>query len=65
MVVMAHSTITAGKPSRPVNALMICCSAESSATMYRKRVTSLSKNEGVSGTFRAMARSSAYVNRLK
>lgn len=47
MVVMAHSTITAGKPLRPVNALIICCSAESSATIYKNKVMSLKKNVSI------------------
>lgn len=65
MVVMAHSTITAGKPLRPVNALIICCSAESSATIYKNKVMSLEKIHQLNRPAVVMMRSEPYVNRLK
>jgi hypothetical protein len=35
--------MTIGKPSMPVKAVMICCNADNSATMYRNIVTSVRK----------------------
>lgn len=43
IVVTAHSTITIGRPFIPVKAFIICCRAESSATMYKNMVASVKK----------------------
>ena len=41
MVVTAHSTMMAARPSSPVSAVTICCMADSSETMYRNIVMSV------------------------
>lgn len=41
MVVTAHSTMTTGRPFKPVSRVTICCKAESSATMYKNMVMSV------------------------
>jgi hypothetical protein len=35
--------MTMGRPFKPVKAFMICCKAESSATMYKNMVTRVRK----------------------